>query len=122
MISLTFNNLAAERLDILCLGCHSDDIEIGCGGTILRLLEEHPHCVVHWMVFSANGVRAAEAQKAAIRFVEPTRLHGPILKNFQDGFMPFAGAEIKAVFEELKRTVSPELIFTHSRQDSTSGP
>jgi LmbE family N-acetylglucosaminyl deacetylase len=105
-------------LHILCLGCHADDIEIGCGGTILRLRREYPECVVTWVVFSALGDRAAEAQRAAVRFVGPTYLRGPILKTFQDGFMPFAGAEIKAAFEELKQTASPDLIFTHSRADA----
>jgi LmbE family N-acetylglucosaminyl deacetylase len=74
--------------------------------------------VFHWVVFSANGVRATEAQHAAGQFVDPSRLKGPILKAFPDGFMPFVGAEIKNVFEELKRTVSPDLIFTHNRKDA----
>jgi LmbE family N-acetylglucosaminyl deacetylase len=106
------------KLEVLCLGSHSDDIEIGCGGTILRLAEQHPGCVVHWVVFSAIGVREEEARCAASMFVAPSVLRGPLLKAFPDGFMPFVGAELKAVFEELKRTVSPDLIFTHYRKDA----
>jgi LmbE family N-acetylglucosaminyl deacetylase len=105
-------------LKILCLGAHSDDIEIGCGGTILRLLQSHPGCVFYWVVFSALGVRATEAQHAAELFAGTSIAGGPLLKNFKDGFMPFIGQEVKTVFEELKQTISPDLIFTHNRKDS----
>jgi len=98
------------------LGAHSDDIEIGCGGTILRLAQQYPHCIFHWVVFSADGVRAQEAQRAAALFAG-NALKGPLLKDFRDGFMPFLGGEVKAVFEELKK-VSPDLIFTHNRDDA----
>ena len=104
--------------NILCLGAHSDDIEIGCGGTILRLSQQYPNCVFHWVVFSAHGVRAAEAQRAAELFVGKSTVEGAVLKNFRDGFMLFAGAEVKDVFEELKRAVSPDLVFTHNRKDA----
>ncbi len=118
MISLRLTDRADGPLRILCLGCHADDIEIGCGGTVLRLLQEHPDSVVSWVVFSAIGDRALEAEQAAFRFVDRARLHGPFLKTFRDGFMPFAGTEIKATFEELKKTVSPDVIFTHYRGDA----
>ena len=118
MIALKLDGGTNNALQILALGCHSDDIEIGCGGAILRLAVEHPDCVFHWVVFSAIGARAAEARHAAAQFVDPLRLKGPILKTFPDGFMPFVGADIKTVFEELKRAVSPDLIFTHNRRDA----
>ena len=118
MISLSFGGSGADPRQILCLGCHSDDIEIGCGGTILRLATEHPDWVFHWVVFSAIGPRAAEARESAARFLETSRLKGPILHAFQDGSMPFAGAEIKAAFEAVKKTVSPDIIFTHNRHDA----
>jgi LmbE family N-acetylglucosaminyl deacetylase len=118
MIPLQFDKGAKDGLQILCLGCHSDDIEIGCGGSIIRLAEEYPDCVFHWVVFSAIDTRKAEAQHAASQFVDPLRLNGPILKEFPDGFMPFVGADIKCFFEELKRTVNPTLIFTHNRNDA----
>jgi LmbE family N-acetylglucosaminyl deacetylase len=108
----------ASPLKILCLGAHSDDIEIGCGATILRLLQDYPNSVFHWVVFSALGVRAAEAQHAAALFAGKSIAGGPLLNSFKDGFMPFVGAEVKAVFEELKRAVSPDVIFTHNRRDS----
>jgi len=119
MIQLSLDGAAARGgLKILCLGSHSDDIEIGCGGTILRLAEQYPDCTFYWVVFSAAGVRAAEAQCAAERFAGSTRLKNLVLKTFPDGFLPFVGSEVKAVFEELKKEISPDLIFTHNRKDS----
>jgi len=118
MMHLNLQAQAGGKLEILCLGSHSDDIEIGCGGTILRLAEQYPGCLFHWVVFSAIGVREEEARRAASLFVGPAALRGPLLKRFPDGFMPFVGAEMKGVFEELKMTVSPDLIFTHHRNDA----
>jgi LmbE family N-acetylglucosaminyl deacetylase len=118
MRSLNLYHDAASPLQILCLGAHSDDIEIGCGGIILRLAQQNPASSFHWVVFSATGVRAVEAQRSAALFAGKSAVRGPLLKTFQDGFMPFVGAEVKAVFEELKQTVSPDLIFTHNRKDA----
>lgn len=118
MIQLSLNGVAREGLKILCLGSHSDDIEIGCGGTILRLGEQYPNCTFYWVVFSADGVRAAEAQCAAVRFASSARLKGPVLKTFPDGFLPYVGSDVKKIFEELKQEVSPDLIFTHNQKDA----
>ncbi len=117
MIRLKLDTVPNRPLQILCLGCHSDDIEIGCGGTVLRLAELYD-CVFHWVVFSAIGVREEEARRAASLFVKADALKGPTLKSFKDGFLPFAGAEIKSLFEEIKNTVSPDLILTHNRKDA----
>jgi LmbE family N-acetylglucosaminyl deacetylase len=117
MIQLSLDGAARGGLKVLCLGSHSDDIEIGCGGTILRLAEQYPDSTFHWVVFSATGVRAGEAACAAKRFTSSAHLSGPVLKTFPDGFLPFVGAEVKAVFEELK-AFSPDLIFTHNRKDA----
>jgi LmbE family N-acetylglucosaminyl deacetylase len=118
MIHLNLGKGAAQALQVLCLGAHSDDIEIGCGGTVLSLAAQYPGCVFHWVVFSAIGVREAEAKCAAEMFAGPTGLAGPLLKTFPDGFMPFVGAEVKAVFEGLKQSLSPDLILTHNRKDA----
>lgn len=109
---------AAAPLNILCLGAHSDDIEIGCGGSILRLAEQYSNCSFHWVVFSAIGVRETEAKRGAMLFAGATLQKPPLLKTFRDGFMPFLGTEVKEVFEDLKRTVTPDLIFTHNRNDA----
>jgi LmbE family N-acetylglucosaminyl deacetylase len=118
MISLSLNGTAGEGLTILCLGCHSDDLEIGCGGTILRLVNERPDCTFHWVVFSATGARAGEARLAVTRLIDPSHLASVTLAKFPDGFMPFNGAEIKSTFEDIKRAVSPDLILTHNRKDA----
>ena len=118
MIQLSLPSNGASALHILCLGAHSDDIEIGCGGTILRLAEQYRNCVFHWVVFNAIGVRETEAHRGATLFVGANNLKGPLLKTFPDGFMPFVGADVKMVFEELKKEVSPDLIFTHNRMDA----
>jgi LmbE family N-acetylglucosaminyl deacetylase len=118
LIQLSFPSNASSPLQILCLGAHSDDIEIGCGGTVLRLAEQYRGCVFHWVVFSAIGIREAEARRGASLFVGANNLKGPLLKTFPDGFMPFVGADVKLVFEELKKEVSPDLIFTHNRTDA----
>src|SRR5579872_3983510 len=104
MIQLKLDLRKKNAPQILCLGCHSDDIEIGCGGTILRLAKQYPKCVCHWVVFSAIDVRENEARHAASLFAGPAALRGPLLKTFPDGFLPFVGGEVKAVFEELKKT------------------
>jgi len=118
MIRLRMDGVATGAPRILCLGSHSDDIEIGCGGTVLRLAEQNPACMFNWVVFSAIGVREQEARRAASLFVPGSALNGPVLKSFPDGFMPFVGGQVKAVFEELKQSVSPDIIFTHNRSDA----
>ncbi len=102
---------------ILCLGCHSDDIEIGCGGSILRLAKQYPECEIHWAVFSAIGVREAEARRGAELFAG-SRVKGPLLKTFPDGFMPYSGAEVKTVFEKELKQLNPDVVFTHNGLDA----
>jgi LmbE family N-acetylglucosaminyl deacetylase len=102
---------------ILCLGAHADDIEIGCGGTILRLVEENPSLQVYWLVFSANAQRAREAKQSAGLFLKHTRHKTIVVEKFRDGFFPFQGAKVKEAFERLKGKVSPDVIFTHCRHD-----
>jgi LmbE family N-acetylglucosaminyl deacetylase len=81
------------------------------------LAEEHSEAEFHWVVFSATGVREFEARRGAELFAGP-HLRGPILKAFQDGFMPYAGADVKAIFEQELKPLSPDLIFTHTRNDA----
>jgi LmbE family N-acetylglucosaminyl deacetylase len=117
MIHLNLDTRTKGALQILCLGCHSDDIEIGCGGTILRLVDQYPGCEFHWVVFNAIGAREAEARRAAQLFAD-SRLKGPLLGTFQDGFMPYVGSEVKAVFEKDLKQLSPDLVFTHNGKDA----
>jgi LmbE family N-acetylglucosaminyl deacetylase len=118
MIGLGLKEGNAGALTVLCLGAHSDDIEIGCGGTILRLATQYPGIAFHWVVFSAIGIREAEARRSASLFVGPSAPKGPLLKAFPDGFLPYQGAEVKSVFEELKQAIHPDLIFAPYRRDA----
>ena len=102
---------------ILALGAHSDDIEIGCGGTILRMACERPGLEVMWVVFAATSERAAEARASASAFLEGVPTAKVIVRDYRDGFLPYAGAALKDEFEELKREFSPDLVFTHYRDD-----
>ena len=102
---------------ILALGAHSDDIEIGCGGTILRLAAERPQLEVLWVVFAATPERAAEARASACAFLEGVATTKVIVRDYRDGFLPYSGADVKDEFETLKRDFSPDLVFTHYRED-----
>jgi LmbE family N-acetylglucosaminyl deacetylase len=117
MMHLNLNIKPGSPLKILCMGAHSDDIEIGCGGTILRLADQYAGCEFHWIVFSATGIRETEAKRGAQLFAG-SRLKGPQLKAFQDGFMPYVGGEVKAVFENDLKQLSPDLVFTHNGNDA----
>jgi LmbE family N-acetylglucosaminyl deacetylase len=102
---------------VLCLGAHADDIEIGCGGTVLRLVSLYPDADFHWLVFGAAGVRKQEAQASAGRFLGEARSKTIEIRSFRDGFFPYEGAAIKEVFERLKTRVNPDVIFTHYGRD-----
>jgi LmbE family N-acetylglucosaminyl deacetylase len=102
---------------VLCLGAHSDDIEIGCGGTLLKLARQRPDIQVTWVVFSGKGARAREAKASAQTFLRGLKKSRIILKQFQVSFFPFEGKAIKDYFEALKRLPQPDLIFTHYRDD-----
>jgi LmbE family N-acetylglucosaminyl deacetylase len=105
-------------LRLLVVGAHADDIEIGCGGTILRLIEERPDLSVTWVVLAAHGVRADEARDSAAAMLEPVGRSSVRIHGFRDGFLPFEGAAVKEVFEELKGPAGPDLILTHRREDA----
>lgn len=105
-------------LRVLCLGAHADDIEIGCGGTLLRLVAEVDDLAVRWVVFSGEGERAAEARNSAAAVLSGARESRVDVLGFRDGYFPFVGAEIKNEFEALKREFEPALIFTHWTGDA----
>jgi len=117
MLTLSLPQSVASPFKILCLGAHSDDIEIGCGGTILRLLAGNPNCEIVWVVLSSNKEREREARDSAELFLGKAKAKEIIVANFRDGFFPFDGLKIKEFFEGLKR-VSPDMILTHRRKDA----
>jgi LmbE family N-acetylglucosaminyl deacetylase len=110
-------------LTVLCMGAHSDDVEIGCGGTLLRLLAERPGSRVHWVTFSASGARAGEARASAEAFLIDAAAVHVTLHDFRDGYFPAVADDVKDACEQLKSDldasgVVPDLIFTHRRADA----
>ncbi len=117
MLKLELGTSAQPPRRILCLGAHCDDIEIGCGGTVLRLLESHKECEVYWMVFTSSPERKPEAEQAADLFLKRAKSKRVIVRDYRDGFLPYSGPAVKDEFESLKREFSPDLILTHQRYD-----
>lgn len=117
MLKLNLSKSESEPLKALFLGAHSDDIEIGCGGTILRLIRENPGIEITWVVFSALGERGEEARKSASEFLKDVEHKRVMVHEFKDGYFPHRGAEIKDIFEQIKQDFIPDVIFTHYRQD-----
>ena len=117
MLPLSFQKPTGKKLSILCLGAHSDDIEIGCGGTILELIRSHRNLEFHWVVFSSGAERDREAYRSASLFLKGCAKPNVVVKNFRNGYFPSILDEIKDYFEELKTQVAPDIIFTHTRRD-----
>jgi LmbE family N-acetylglucosaminyl deacetylase len=107
-----------EKLSVLCLGAHSDDIEIGAGGTILGWIASGVRLEVHWCVLSAIGPRAAEAEASAAAFLAGAARREIELAGFRDGYFPYQGSEIKAWLDGLRTRVAPDVILTHRRDDA----
>jgi LmbE family N-acetylglucosaminyl deacetylase len=104
-------------LRLLCIGAHSDDLEIGCGGTVLTWLASKPAVEVTWVVLCAEGARAAEARDSARALLRRTAAHEVFIGDFRDGFLPAQYADVKSFFEDLKGKVDPDVVLTHWLQD-----
>jgi LmbE family N-acetylglucosaminyl deacetylase len=117
MMKISFDKTDKSEYKILCLGAHCDDIEIGCAGTILKLIENYQNIILYWVVFCSDEQREQEAYASANLFLKEIQTKKVIIKNFRDGFLPFQGVEVKEFFEQLKREFSPDIIFTHYRDD-----
>jgi len=118
MIKLQFGNGDHPLRQILCLGAHSDDIEIGCGGTVLQILARNPELDVVWVVFSSSPEREREARNSAAMFLRKAGKTEIIVNNFRDGYFPFDGSLIKQFLEQLKQRLHPDLVFTHNKNDA----
>lgn len=115
MISL-FNTHKVHRL--LCLGAHPDDIELGAGGTVMRLIEQNPALEIRWVVLcGADPARAEEAHKSAALFTVGAAGVQVDIHQFRDAFLPWQGEEVKASFEVIKGEFQPDLILTHHDDD-----
>lgn len=117
MLGLDFGLPQGKPPSLLFIGAHCDDIEIGCGGSVIELLKGYPEATVHWVVLSSNSVRSAEARKAARLMLRGTSNGEVIVKDFRDCIFPSQLVELKSFVEELKRSISPDLIFSHFRDD-----
>jgi LmbE family N-acetylglucosaminyl deacetylase len=102
---------------ILCLGAHSDDLEIGCGGALLELAVRYPRAQVQWVVMSGIGARGEEARASARALLRKFASVEFAIADFRDGFLPQSYGEVKEFFESLKRVVRPDLVFTHTLHD-----
>lgn len=107
-----------EELSILCLGAHSDDIEIGAGGTILGLIASGIKLDVHWCVLSAGGERSAEARASAEAFLEGSRSFTVDIADFEDSYFPAHSRSIKQWLIDVRSRVHPDVVFTHARFDA----
>jgi LmbE family N-acetylglucosaminyl deacetylase len=119
MASMLAAHLGApgSPLSILCLGAHADDIEIGCGATLLRLLAERPGSRVRWVVFSANETREPEARASAAAFLSGSPESVVEILHFRESFFPSVAPEIKTTFERLKGGPAPDLVLCHRPVD-----
>ena len=102
---------------VLAIGCHADDIEIGCGGTLLALARANPELEVDWIVLAAEGGRAGEARASAEGFLAGAATSRVEVLGFRDGFLPYLGGDVKDAFEALKGRVDPQLVLTHAGYD-----
>ncbi len=117
MQPFSLSTSVAQPMRVLAIGCHADDIEIGCGGTLLTLVERRPEVEVTWAVLSADGERRAEAEASAELFLAGAANIDLRIESFRDGFFPHRGEEVKNWFEALKASVDPTVIFTHTEHD-----
>jgi LmbE family N-acetylglucosaminyl deacetylase len=108
---------ARRPLRLLCIGAHSDDLEIGCGATVLTWLAQGRATEVTWVVLSAAGPRADEARRSARALLARSASHKVVIAGFRDGYLPGEYAGVKNLFEDLKREVDPDVVLTHWLQD-----
>ena len=117
MLPLAPRPRTGDGYEVLCLGAHSDDIEIGCGGTLLRLLRQWPIARVTWVVLSGNPARAAEARRSARRLIGRRADANIVQATFRESYFPYIAVPIKELFDGLRREIEPDLVLTHYRDD-----
>lgn len=109
---------SGEQLSVLCLGAHSDDIEIGAGGTLLSLIAAGVQLSVHWCVLSAAGQRASEAEGSARAFLREAKDRRIELAGFEDSYFPEQRRAIKQWLIGLRARTTPDVVLTHTLKDA----
>lgn len=117
MLALTLAASSNSALEILCIGAHCDDIEIGCGGTVIALQRRYPRCKVHLLVLTSTPARRAEAAAAAKALIGVSARGEMRICEFPDGLLPAHLPEVKAEFERMKKAINPDLVLTHHGLD-----
>ena len=117
MIPMLLGRDASAPLRVTCLGAHCDDIEIGCGGTLLSLRAQFPQLEMRWLILSSNELRAAEARASAERFGVADPAKHVQVESFRDGYLPYEGAAVKQAIHAHRETFEPDLVLTHYRDD-----
>jgi LmbE family N-acetylglucosaminyl deacetylase len=117
VLSLTLGAPVKRRLEFLFVGAHCDDIEIGCGGTVMTLQKRYPGCRIHWLVLTSGANRLSEGEAALRSFVLPATRGEVRFCNLPDGLLPTHLQQVKSQFEELRATIDPDLVFTHHGAD-----
>ncbi|HWP03922.1 MAG TPA: PIG-L deacetylase family protein [Gemmatimonadaceae bacterium] len=116
-LRISIDRRGNAALDVLCLGAHPDDIEIGCGGTLMWLLRNGVPVRCRWVVFSGSAARAAEARASAEHILARASESSIDVYDFRDGFFFASAADIKERFERIKSDFEPDVVFTHCRND-----
>jgi len=117
VLALDIKSVLQPGSRVLCIGAHCDDIEIGCGGSMLKWLASSTDIHVDWLVLSGSEVRDREALTSAAIFLRDAASSEIIIKSFRNGFFPAVLADLKMYFEDIKQRPAPDLILTHYRHD-----
>jgi LmbE family N-acetylglucosaminyl deacetylase len=117
MFKVKFEEKNETPYQILCLGAHSDDIEIGCGGTILKILQAFDNLVIFWVVLSSDNERKKEAFESANTLLKKANSFHVEIYQYKENYFPYIGYEIKSTIDKIKLKISPDIIFTHYRND-----
>jgi LmbE family N-acetylglucosaminyl deacetylase len=117
LLTLTLGSPDKPSLEVLCIGAHCDDIEIGCGGTVAAIQERYPRCKVHLLVLTSTPARRAEAEVAARALIRKPARGEVRICALADGLLPAHLPQVKAEFEDMKKAVNPDLVLTHQGSD-----
>jgi len=118
MLALSLPIRKSQSLRLLCIGAHSDDLEIGCGGAVLSWLESRPSIDVTWVVLTAQADRAREARKSAKALLKRAANVEIVLGDFKDGFLVAQYEAVETWFQSIKSHVPrPDIVFTHRLED-----